>query len=264
MTASARRLRAVREAPFRLLGWRHPEWWLVPIIGWAWLGLAAAALIRATTDSPASGYATMFVCPIPPRSAVGFEPTAPAAVGTLATPMMVVAMMGPLVLPALHHAGVSGLWARRGRGPAVIFAGFLATWIPVMWGIDLVVAMAAGTIGAVMTVVATVALAVAWQLSIWRVRALRSCARIVPLPPRGRRADVACLAYGLVLGRSCVLSCVGLMAVVAAAGHGLVAMAAVAAVQLHERQARGPRPRRLPGLVVALAVGGMAVAQTSA
>lgn len=264
MTASARLLRTAREPPLRLVGWRHPEWWLVPIIGAAWLGLAAAAFMRATTGSPTSGYATMLVCPIVPRSSVGFEPTAAAAIGILAAPTMVVAMMGPLVLPALHHAGVSGLWARRGRGPALVLAGFVAAWIPVIWTIDLAVAVVAGTVGAVTTVVATVALAVAWQLSDRRVRALRSCVRTVALPPRGRRADVACVGYGLLLGRSCVLSCVGLMAVVAAAGHGLAAMAAVAAVQLHERQALGPRPWRLPGLLVMLVVWAMAVAQTSA
>ena len=263
MTATARLRRAAREPPLRVVAWQHPEWWLVPIIGAAWLGLGAAALVRATTGSPTSEFATMFVCPIVPRTPAGFEPTA-AAAGTLAAPAMVVAMMGPLVLPALHHVGASGLWARRERGPSLVFAGVLAAWIPVIWGIDLAVAMVAGTVGAVTAVVATVALAVAWQLSAWRLRALRSCVRTVALPPRGRRADVACLSYGLLLGRSCVLSCVGLMAVVAAAGHGLVAMAAVAAVQLHERQARGPRPRRLPGLLVALAIGALAVAQTSA
>lgn len=264
MTAAARFLRVGREPSLRIATWRHPEWWLVPIMGTAWLGLAAAALLRARAGSPSSGYATMFVCPIGPQPAVGFEPAGAAAIGLLAGVAMVVAMMSPLVLPALHHAGASGLWARRQRGPALVLAGFLATWVPVIWAMDLALPIVARTVGPVAAIVPTVALAAIWQQSAWRSRALRSCARTVPLPPRGRRADAACLAYGVVVGRSCVLSCIGLMAVVAVTGHGLVAMGAVAVVQLRERQARERGRRWLPGLVVVLALGALGVAQTSA
>jgi Predicted metal-binding integral membrane protein (DUF2182) len=258
VTASTQGLRGFGEPRLRAIDWGHPEWWVVPIVGAAWLGLAVATLLRSAPGGPAAGggYTTLFVCPIVGPGTIAPDGYATLAFSVLASVAMVVAMMGLLVLPLLHHVGLTGVWARRRRGPAFVIAGFVLTWLPVVWVLDLGISLVAGAAGALVAVGLAVAVAVVWQVTPRKARAIRACRRSQPLAPRGRRADLACLRFGSLIGRSCVVECSGFMLVAAAAGHGLLAMAALAIVQLHERTARRPRP--LPGVLASLAVGGVA------
>jgi predicted metal-binding membrane protein len=77
--------------------------------------------------------------------------------------------------------------------------------------------------------------AAAWQLTPWKRRALFACRRTVPLPPLGRKADLACLRYGAQQGRRCILSCWPIMVVMAVAGHvhllGMVVLAGLVVVE---------------------------------
>lgn len=253
MTAAART---------RGVDWDHPEWWVVPIVGAAWIVLAVSALPRsAPVGVPEGGLYALFVCPILSPGSLAPDGGVFVFAG-LGSAVMVLAMMGALVLPALHHVGLTGVWARRHRGPALVVGGFLATWLPVVWLLDLAVGTVAATAGSAVAVMLAVAAAVAWQLTPAKARAVRRCGQMIPIPPRGWRADVGCLRLGSQIGGSCVVACGGFMLVAAAAGHGVIAMAALAVVQLHERAARRQRP--LPGVVVALAVGAISIASNAA
>lgn len=241
MTVLAGRLERTGGPSLRAIDRRHPEWWVLPLVAAAWIGLVGAALVRSVPGGPADGggYATLFVCPLvgPSSGGDGLGAALGAGLGSIA---MIVAMMGILVVPVLHHVGHSGLWARRRRGPALVFAAFIATWLPVVLMIDLAVA------GLVLP---------------WKRRALRRCTRLVPIVPRGWRADVGCLRLGVVAGQSCVLACAGSMLVVAAAGHGPLAMAILAVAQLRDRRDR--RARALPGALAVLVVGTGALLATA-
>jgi predicted metal-binding membrane protein len=241
VTVLAGRLVRTGGPSLRAIDRRHPEWWVPPLVAAAWIGLVGAALVRSVPGGPADGggYATLFVCPLvgPSSGGDGLGAALGAGLGSIA---MIVAMMGILVVPVLHHVGHSGLWARRRRGPALVFAAFIATWLPVVLMIDLAVA------GLVLP---------------WKRRALRRCTRLVPIVPRGWRADVGCLRLGVVAGQSCVLACAGSMLVVAAAGHGPLAMAILAVAQLRDRRDR--RARALPGALAVLVVGTGALLATA-
>jgi hypothetical protein len=245
------------QARSRILVWRHPEWWVVPLVGLSWLLLIAASTWRPASPGvvDTGGYATLFVCPI-----VGPNPTAPLISNVLAglgSGVMVVAMMGVSVLPALHHVGVTGLWSRRWRGPSLVLAGFVATWLPVVWVLDVGVWAVASAAGSLVAIGLAVTLGAAWQLTERKARAVRSCGRMIPIAARGWRADIACLRQGALIARSCEGACAGFMLVAAAAGHGVIAMATFAAIQWYERSSRRQRP--LIGMAAALAVGAIAV-----
>jgi hypothetical protein len=262
VTVLAGRLERTGGPSLRAIDRRHPEWWVLPLVAAAWIGLVGAALVRSVPGGPADGggYATLFVCPLvgPSSGGDGLGAALGAGLGSIA---MIVAMMGILVVPVLHHVGHSGLWARRRRGPALVFAAFIATWLPVVLMIDLAVAGLATVVGPLAAISAAVALAVSWQVLPWKRRALRRCTRLVPIVPRGWRADVGCLRLGVVAGQSCVLACAGSMLVVAAAGHGPLAMAILAVAQLRDRRDR--RARALPGALAVLVVGTGALLATA-
>jgi hypothetical protein len=140
--------------------------------------------------------------------------------------------------------------------------GYAATWLLAVWVLDLAIGAVAAAVGWLLAIALAVGVGAAWQLSPRKWRAIRQCSRTVPLAPRGWRADRDCLHLGLLTARACVVACGGLMLVAAAAGHGVLAIAALAAVQLRERVARRPDPR--PGVLAIAAVGALAVASAAA
>jgi hypothetical protein len=254
VTASAARLAITWVARARWIDLAHPEWWLVPSVGAAWSALAVLAVARASSAGDGAGRlgALAFVCPIPASSEADGIGVGGALAGLGESAVMVVAMMGLLVLPTLHHVGLTGLRSRRRRGPALTLAGFVAVWLPVVVAIDGAVRVVAGTAGAIVAVGLAVGAALAWQRSAPRWRAVRRCGRVVPIAARGWRADVGCVRQGAIVGGSCIVACAGYMAVAAAAGHGIVAMTGLAATQLWERVGRRRRP--LPGALIAVGV----------
>jgi hypothetical protein len=155
---------------------------------------------------------------------------------------MVVAMMAGLLVPAMHHVGLTGRWDRRRRGPALVLASYVTVWVIVVTGLDLLVATVAVFTGPAIAAALAVAVAGAWQVAPRRWRAIGRCARTVPLASRGRRADADCLRFGLLIARPCVVSCAGYMLLVAATGHSLLFMAVFAVVSLRERIALRKRP----------------------
>jgi hypothetical protein len=254
VTAPTAGLRRLGEAGWRAVDWNHPEWWVFPMIGGAWLALGAAAVgpLMSGTTTATSGYSTLFVCPIPASAAIASGGVAALLVAVAGSVAMIVAMMGPLALPALHHVGLSGLWSRRRRGPAIVLAGFVATWLPAVWLIDGIVGGMHAAAGPPVTVAVVVGVAAVWHLTRHRARWLAACTRTSPIAPRGWRADVGCLRQGFVVARACVPSCAGPMLVVAAAGHAIVVMALIATVAIMERSAR--RPRTLRGVLASIVV----------
>ncbi len=103
--------------------------------------------------------------------------------------------------------------------------------------------------GSLLVVVASVAVAVAWQSTAARRMAMARCHRTFA-PPLGRTSRRACLRFGVTLGRDCVVSCWAAMAVMAAAGHPLAAVLPLAWLSWRDRR----RPHDRPGTGVSDAV----------
>ncbi len=194
----------------RRLIWKYPHWWAVTVCAAAWASLFARW---------ASG-----------RHAHGF-----ALVDWM---LMVGAMMLPLVFDHLRVAAARSLWTRRHRAMAAFLCGYAA--VSVLSGIVLswiVRALGIPLHGAASAPVAAAAFAFAaiWQITPHKRRALMACHRTVPLAPSGWRAHRDCLQYGWFVGRSCLISCGGLMVACVLVGHALPAMIVATTVTAAER-----------------------------
>jgi predicted metal-binding membrane protein len=171
--------------------------------------------------------------------------------------LMTVATMVPATLPMVREISLQSLWTRRYRSAATFLVGYLAVWGVFgaaalgIWGVAGPFAPAATlVIGAILLAAA------AWGLTATKRRCLKRCHRYLPLPPRGRAADRACLRFGLYHGSQCLGVCWPLMLVMIP-GHSLVLMLGVTALVTWERLARLPR-LRAGALVLAIA-GAMVV-----
>ncbi|HEX2298529.1 MAG TPA: DUF2182 domain-containing protein, partial [Pseudonocardiaceae bacterium] len=84
---------------------------------------------------------------------------------------------------------------------------------------------------------AALVVAVLWQVTRWKRRAIVACQRTVPLPPMGWRADYACLRFGVRQAGRCVVSCWPLMLLMAVIGHtNLLVMTALTIAVVAERR----------------------------
>ncbi|MGH8910182.1 MAG: DUF2182 domain-containing protein [Egibacteraceae bacterium] len=225
------------------LAWR-PEWPAAVAAAMAWVALA---VIHASPAIHAAGAAHG-------SHRAAATPTLRAAVGGWA--LMSMAMMVPATLPAVRHVGLNSIRRRRRWAMAVYVTSYVAVWV--VFGVLALllvrVAMAAG-LDERQLVPGALAIAAIWQLTRWKRRALVACQRTVPLPPMGRRADAACVRFGLLQARRCVVSCWPLMLLMAVVGHrSLVIMATLTAViTLEKRTSAATRERLIAPIAGALA-----------
>lgn len=229
---------------------RHPAWWALALPVAAWVALLLAPWHAA--DAPAHAHHG-------DHAGGAF----PLGMELAAWALMVVAMMVPLMTGPLIAVGARSLRARRDRAQAGFLGGYLAAWLLAGATVLGVLALtgAGGWLRSPGAILAAFALAAAWQVGPVHRRALRACHRTFPLPPRGWRADRACLRWGWWAGSRCVWSCGPAMLACVVAGHAPVAMIAATAVAIDER--RGPRPRQRRA-ALALAVTGILVALLAA
>ncbi len=219
----------------------HPEWWVYALAAGAWVVLAVAPGEHA---GPLGEGGLHVGAPLDAAAVPGL---AAAAV------LMTLAMMAPMAAPAARYVSLAGRADRRVRGPAVFLASFVAAWSGVGLALMVVIGIAAAVVGPLTTLIVVSAAAVAWHRSMRRRRTLSRCASHEPMGGRGRRADVAAARFGLRSARACMVTCGGLMTVAIAAGHPLMGVAALLAVQVHDRTQRWPDPRIGSGVVVGVA-----------
>jgi predicted metal-binding membrane protein len=213
----------------RRLIWRRPEWPWVVLVAGAWLVLAwemrpAAHAMHHSTAGTSRHHALS-----------GF--------GVGWWMLMAVAMMLPAALPLLREISLQSIWRRRYRSSALFLAGYLALWTvfgaAALAAWHVVTALAPATPAALVTGALFVA-AAAWGLTATKRRCLKRCHRYLPLPPRGRTADAACLRFGLYNGCQCVAVCWPLM-LATVPSHTLAPMLGATALVTWERLARLPR-----------------------
>ncbi len=180
-----------------------------------------------------------------------------AAAGVPMWTLMVLATMLPAALPAVRHVAITSLRSRRSTAVGAFIAGYLAVWILfgiAAMGLVLIWRSVGGDAGALAAAAAV--LAVTWQFTPDKRRALSACQRAIPLPPRGIRASVACARFGAIYGTRCVQSCWAMMFLMAAGvGAHLPATLLISSVILGERKVQRFRPMPLPvGLAFGIAV----------
>ncbi|GAB7045577.1 DUF2182 domain-containing protein [Catenuloplanes indicus] len=155
--------------------------------------------------------------------------------------LMCVAMMVPVVLPAVRHVAVNSLRRRRLRAMSYFLTGYVAVWAAA--GALLIPVLAVPP--RVPLLVTLIVLAAFWQLLPARRACLRACHRTIPLPPTGWRAARGALHFGAWHGLACAGVCGPLMAVMAVPGtHTPLWMITVTAAILLTRYP--PRGRFAP------------------
>ena len=219
--------------------WR-PEWPLGAMTACAWAALALFAesgYARSPETTPA--LARPFVCPIGERvSARAGADAAPVQASISGVTLMTVAMMTPGMLPAARYVAFNSFRRRRTRAMVLYEASYLAVFVA-FGSAAILVASALPASSGRHALAGGLAAAGVWQLTKWKRRAVLSCRRTTSLPPVGRRADAACIRFGLLEASRCLRSTWALMFLMAFAGHAhLLAMAAITAVMLLEANPR--------------------------
>ena len=151
--------------------------------------------------------------------------------------LMIVAMMGPMTLPAIVHIHVSTFANRRRRAVALFLLGFMAVWVmPGLAMTALGTAVRDATANTYVPAALAALVACVWQVSPFKQRCLNRCHAHRPLSPFGLRADVDALRLGLRHGLWCIGTCWALMlAMVLLPGWQLAAMVVVSALAFCER-----------------------------
>lgn len=168
--------------------------------------------------------------------------------------LMSSAMMLPAALPAVRHVAVNSLCWRRGRAIGEFLVVYIGVWIA--YGVLVLGALALlGHARDGVLIVLALAVAAAWQLTPSKLRALQACHRSSPLPPRGWRASVGVMRFGLRNGGACVGSCWAIMLVMAVATSGqMLWMLALTVLVCAEKLAN--RPLHATRRTAALLAGG--------
>jgi hypothetical protein len=178
------------------------------------------------------------------------EPSWVVARGVGAWMLMVVAMMFPFTVGALHVTAARSLWRRRNRAIVAWLVGYSGPWL--LLGILAAVAMATAFASPPPAIAVAIAfvLAAVWQTTDGRARALNACHRTWPLAPSGWRATRDCVRAGWATSANCVTACGPLMVACSLLGHGpfgFVVMMGATTVTALERYSVRPDPRLLGG-----------------
>jgi predicted metal-binding membrane protein len=224
---------AVTRLPYPLLA--------ASAVGWTLLAVAESVpSLPALCVSPATAEGAIA------RLSAAFSATAPSIV-LLASAVMLLAMMPPLLAPPLLHVWRRSLARRRVRAVALFVLGYAVVWL----GAELVLVsgwlllggIAPATGPAPFAIAALVALA--WQATPLKQISLNRCHGRPPLAAFGLRAEADALRYGASHGLWCVGACWALMLLPLAASGPLhwTMMLGVMLISVVER-VRAPQPAR--------------------
>jgi Predicted metal-binding integral membrane protein (DUF2182) len=200
-------------ASARRIMWRHPEWWSVALSIAAWIALLSTPRHSASHQSNASN--GILWC------------------------LMVVAMMFPLVVAQVRQAAFHSLWSRRHQAIGLFLTGYVVPWLA--FGALVILIQSRLRIDTRASMIVAIVVAAAWQASRSKRNALRNCHRIMPLAPRGWRANWDCLMFGWQIGTACVCACWAMMFVCAASDHSTLTMCAATMIAIYDRAGMGQR-----------------------
>jgi hypothetical protein len=224
----------------RPLLWRCPEWWVLVLSAAAWIFFVVDGFwYRPFEEANSHMWMGRMYHTVPsPGILHALDGAVSAAI--LHWPVMIAAMMFPLLVGQLRVVAARSLWSRRNRAMAFFLSGYTLPWL--LYGLAVEVCRQTTALSSFSPLLPLCLLsAAAWQLSPLKRRSLVSCHLTMPLAPSGWRSDFDCCRYGVRIAMSCSLSCWVLMLTCVAAYHALWAMLVVTAVAWLERLLRRPR-----------------------
>ena len=165
-----------------------------------------------------------------PRHSLSHRST---AANLMSWSLMVAAMMFPLVVGQVRQTAFHSLWTRRHRAIGLFLTGYVVPWLAL--GALVILIQGRLAIEARAFAIMAIVIALAWQVSPAKRRALRDCHRVMPLAPRGWRANWSCVRFGWRIGAACVCACWALMVVCTASDHDMLIMCVATMVAIHDR-----------------------------
>jgi predicted metal-binding membrane protein len=222
----------------------HPEWWLPAVGVLGWLGLVAHEVINL---SPGEGHQH--------GTGVPMQAFMWAAM---------IAIMLPLIAPNVRFIALRSPKHRRYQATAEVAASWAVAWIAAAVVLAFASSLAVRGLGKPIAITVFVVLAICWQCSPLKLRSTARCHRTFAPPLDTRLASVACSRFGARLGLDCVASCWALMAVMAVAGHSLLAVGPLFWVSWAERFRRPHHDPRTTTAVGVIAAAGLAAITVTA
>src|SRR3569623_3589385 len=151
--------------------------------------------------------------------------------------LMLVAMMFPILIPAICHIRLRSFGDRRARSVAIFVSGYVLVWMAagvVLQAAALAIGLAAKP--SYLQAVAVLLVACVWQFSPLKQLCLNRCHAQMELPAFGAAADLGVFRFGAIQGIACVGSCWALMLfpLLLPQGH-VIAMMGVAVLVFSER-----------------------------
>src|SRR2546423_667664 len=205
--------------------WRVPEWWVWGLVAVSWAFLAVGAPLNVAESPAHPGH-------------VHAQTQALNELVPVSSFACVVAMMVPLLLPTLRRTAFASLWQRRQQAMVECLLAYLVVWIAFALVLGVVTRPLTIFGGQLVVIGGTSLAALAWQRTAMKRQALRACHLMLPLAPRGWRADRDCLRLGATVGLNCVITCWPLMALAAATQHQPLPVLAISASLIVERFGR--------------------------
>jgi Predicted metal-binding integral membrane protein (DUF2182) len=237
----------------RPLLWRCPEFWVLVLSAAAWMFFVVDAFwYRPLAEANSHMWMGHMYHTVPPSGILHALYGAVSAV-ILHWPMMIAAMMFPLLVGQLRVVAARSLWARRNRAMAFFLLGYTFPWL--LYGLTVEACRQTHALSSFSPLLPLCfLLTAAWQLSPLKRRSLVGCHLTMPLAPSGWRSDFDCCRYGIRIAMSCWLSCWVLMLTCVAAHHALWAMLVVTGVAWLERLLRQPRQLWIATALVGVAL----------
>ena len=224
LSAASETADSIRLRWWKRFTWRHPEWWIFGLSLLAWLTI----IVRF--DATGIGLSLAHLHHHGNASLLWLTEMRGWMV-------MIVAMMLPLVATSARNAAAMSLWSRRHRAIAGFVLGYLSIWLIIGIIISLVISILRlhGWLDPRIAITTSFCLAVLWEFTSIKKRALLACHRTIPIAPTGWRANLDCVRYGWMIGGSCLISCWALMVMCSLAGHNLAIMLLATIVGVTER-----------------------------
>lgn len=237
-------------------GWstRNPQWWIAPLAVAGWVWLLGVPLLQAYAGQHSVAHH-------------GHGAHAPTGSGVsvpsqIAHWTAMIAVMLPLAWDNVRYAARRVPTAACARVTAMIVAGWGTAWAITAVVLTMITGLTGALLGPRPGAWVAIGLALAWQLTRGRFRALARChQRYAPPLPEPERTR-GCGAYGLRLGRDCAVACGPMMLVMAATGHHVVAAVAMVALGWFERRRPHHDPSRFVPPLALLATAGLSLALT--
>jgi predicted metal-binding membrane protein len=212
----------------RRLSWAYPEWWSLCLSAAAWLGIfCSVPSLFSGVHSPEH----MHILAGSKQSALS------AFLKEISSwLLMVVAMMFPMTISAVRTTAARSLWCRRHRAIGIFLIGYISAWM--VFGVAILAGI--GKIESQLLshsewIALSFSVALLWQMTPIKRRAVMFCHQTRPLAPVGWPANRDCLRYGWATGSWCVISCWGLMVPCMLSGHSILPMMCGIAVGWKER-----------------------------